>query len=1011
MGGFLGTILTPSRSFGREGFDDPSPNLDRLGNGTGGIDALEEELDHGMILTDRWLTPPSRLLSPHYHSSSPMMVIRTAASKTAKTVVQPVAKTVVVEAATTGNTSSSSAPPRRFTVDQVLPPAATQQHVYGSVGDVRDVFRGYNVTILAYGQTSSGKTYTMMGGNGSNPPRRAGDDAGVIPLAVRDLFTQELPYTSVHLSCMEIYQDELKDLLVEQASPSSLSKQGRPGDLRLRDGAVRGAGGGVRVEGLTLIKVVSAAQVLDLLSAAQDRRRTGSTRLNERSSRSHMITTLAVKNASVRPPVTAKLTLVDLAGSERIKQTEVVGSALGESIHINTDLFTLGKVVNALCEKSPHVPYRDSKLTRLLKDALGGNCSTTLICCVSPSDLYLEESINTLRYAERSRSITNSLEKNVVSSSQAVASPYEVAELRAENKRLRAQIRELQGQIKGPELQSLMEKVQRAKDLGSAVREDSQLVTLHADRLREQVIRAQQQAANTVSSPSSIAAGDDDGQSLLEYELSFGDDEDSLVDPSDDNDDDSLLGSADNAVPANAKSLKVEVRALAKEKKALKEMMLDVSNQIEAKRFELEQLQGNVERETRSRDELAVEVSQMKHRLHLLATGESEPAPGLLGLLRRSSSAAADGEGSEVEMRTMKVKETESMKLARELAKSLGEERTRGEELENKCREFQLAAEQARSDNEALTASNQSLQAELKRLRGMLSGKVTPETASPTSSDDSRGLENHRDDEEGEKNTEAEEGPKDSQRCESSSEREGPHTEMVKSKVREILLLAGGVKSAGTCGSMVSSLGTELLPDATDENDSPGSSNQLNRFFISNMNDATRCTCEAAMFSSNLEHVDFYLPILGVSCTCGKQKQPQQPEQSVSAPLDPCALEFILRPWQVEFLNSVGITGAVEFVHAFTQRGAVLATQMRKWRRQKGMLSVKTKSCRVALHIWHRTCKSVIRYVREQQARGVTELQRPDFLEITIHDDATISTLGGGSACNKQALDVSTISL
>jgi hypothetical protein len=300
------------------------------------------------------------------------------------------------------------------------------------------------------------------------------------------------------------------------------------------------------------------------------------------------------------------------------------------------------------------------------------------------------------------------------------------------------------------------------------------------------------------------------------------------------------------------------------------------------------------------------------------------------------------------------------------------------------------------------------LLAELNRLRGMLSGKVTPETASPTSSDDSHGLENLRDDDE--EDVGPEQGPEDTRRCESSSAREGPHAEMVKSKVREILLLAGGVNSSGTCGSMASSLGTELLPDAGDENDSPGSSNQLNRFFISNMNDATRCTCEAAMFASNLEHVDFYLPILGVSCTCGKQPQ-EQPKQSVQDSCDPFALESILRPWQVEFLNSAGITGAVEFVHAFTQRGPVLATQMRKWRRLRGMLSVKTKSCRVALHIWHRTCKSVIRHVREQQARGVTELQRPDFLEIPIHDDATVSTLGGGSAYNKQAIDETTISL
>jgi hypothetical protein len=252
------------------------------------------------------------------------------------------------------------------------------------------------------------------------------------------------------------------------------------------------------------------------------------------------------------------------------------------------------------------------------------------------------------------------------------------------------------------------------------------------------------------------------------------------------------------------------------------------------------------------------------------------------------------------------------------------------------------------------------------------------------------------------------------QRSDSDSpeERDGPNVERVKNKVREILRFASGghgMASSGTCGSVVSSLGTDLLPHHDEENCGPDSSNRLGKFFISNIDDANRCTCEAAMFSTNAEHVEFYLPILGVSCSCGKQLQ-QLPPQCASNS-NPCALECILRPWQVEFLKSVGIHGAIDFVHAFNERAFVLATQMRKWRQQKGMLSVKTKSCRVALHIWHRTCKSVIRHVREQQARGVSELQRPDFLEITVNDQHTVSTLGGGSAYNnKVPLNVSTIS-
>lgn len=426
-----------------------SPTL-QIG-GSGSFD--QDELDQGMILDgdpnnpSRRETPNRQLLSPHY-SASPMRT-------------QHTSKTVVVEAPQAA---------RRFALDQVLPPSATQQDVYGTVGNVQAVFQGYNVTILAYGQTASGKTFTMMGA----------DADGVIPLAIHDLMEHLPPHVVLKLSCMEIYQDDMRDLLVEAPS-----KQAAPA-LKLRD-ATKGTG--VQVRGLTAVKVDSASQVLSLLVQAQERRRTGSTRLNERSSRSHMITALTVANASVNPPVTAKLTLVDLAGSERIKQTQVVGTSLGESIHINTDLFTLGKVVNALCEKSPHVPYRDSKLTRLLKDALGGNCSTTLICCVSPSELYLEESINTLRYAERARSITNSLEQNVVTK----ASPFELAELRAENQRLRKQVQQLQKLLKGPDVQTLMDKVQHAKELSGEARESSLVVLQQADKWREQLEQAKQQ--------------------------------------------------------------------------------------------------------------------------------------------------------------------------------------------------------------------------------------------------------------------------------------------------------------------------------------------------------------------------------------------------------------------------------------------------------------------------------------------------------------------------------------
>jgi hypothetical protein len=165
---------------------------------------------------------------------------------------------------------------------------------------------------------------------------------------------------------------------------------------------------------------------------------------------------------------------------------------------------------------------------------------------------------------------------------------------------------------------------------------------------------------------------------------------------------------------------------------------------------------------------------------------------------------------------------------------------------------------------------------------------------------------------------------------------------------------------------------------------------------LGNMDQIAGCTCETSAFSGNAEHVEFYLPKLGVACTCGFKKEPELAEQG-----NPCALEHILRPWQVEFLASLGIKEAVDFVHAYKNRGSGLAKEMRRWRRGKKLVSVKTKSCSIALHIWSRTCKSVSKAVQVQKASGVERLHRPDFMDVTIASDhGTVSTLGLGSVHN-----------
>lgn len=156
--------------------------------------------------------------------------------------------------------------------------------------------------------------------------------------------------------------------------------------------------------------------------------------------------------------------------------------------------------------------------------------------------------------------------------------------------------------------------------------------------------------------------------------------------------------------------------------------------------------------------------------------------------------------------------------------------------------------------------------------------------------------------------------------------------------------------------------------------------------------DQNACSCNTNSFAGNAEYVDFYLPQISVDCTCGKKKPVADAPAAENE--DPCALSAILRPWQVEFLADVGITDAKSLVHECTQRGAVLATLLRKWRRAKSLPSIRTKSCGVALHIWSRTCKSVLRSVRLQIAQGL-EPKRPDFLELNIGENQTaVSSLG-----------------
>ncbi|RHY65761.1 hypothetical protein DYB34_007173 [Aphanomyces astaci] len=282
--------------------------------------------------------------------------------------------------------------PKTYAFDEVFNATESQDHVFthSAAGLLDGFFEGYNTTVFAYGQTGSGKTYTMGVEHG-----------GVIPHVVSDVFsrgkkldTDNMTTVVLKMSYLEIFNEEVFDLLASTPTTS----------LAVRDDLKRG----IIVAGLSEHVVRSTDEVNQLLLQGAGRRATASTGMNDTSSRSHAICTLSMHQQPAEGMAKfSKFHLVDLAGSERAKRTLATGDRFKEGVHINQALLTLGKVITALSDKKAFVPYRESKLTRLLQDSLGGNSKTIMIACVSPADSNYDETTSTLRYAERTRCIQN----------------------------------------------------------------------------------------------------------------------------------------------------------------------------------------------------------------------------------------------------------------------------------------------------------------------------------------------------------------------------------------------------------------------------------------------------------------------------------------------------------------------------------------------------------------------------------------------------------------------------
>lgn len=268
--------------------------------------------------------------------------------------------------------------------DQVFHSASTNVDIFQFAMRplVASVMEGYNCSAFVYGATGAGKTYTMLGNEGT---------PGIAYLTMKELFDQISNFSDerkfdIGISYLEVYNEQVMNLLTKS------------GPLKLREDS-----SGVLVGGLVLTPIYNADELLSLLALGNKNRTQHPTDANSESSRSHAIFQVHIRmtNKTTGEKRTVKLSMIDLAGSERGSSTKCVGQRFKEGASINKSLLALGNCINKLADGSKHIPYRDSNMTRILKDSLGGNCRTVMIANISPSSLTYEDTYNTLKYASR----------------------------------------------------------------------------------------------------------------------------------------------------------------------------------------------------------------------------------------------------------------------------------------------------------------------------------------------------------------------------------------------------------------------------------------------------------------------------------------------------------------------------------------------------------------------------------------------------------------------------------
>ncbi|XP_028120738.1 kinesin-like protein KIN-7N isoform X1 [Camellia sinensis] len=386
-----------------------------------------------------------------------------------------------------------------YAFDYVFDQDSTNERVYKLLTKdiIHAAVEGFNGTAFAYGQTSSGKTFTMNG---------SANDPGIIHRAVKDIFTKIQMTTDreflIRVSYMEIYNEEINDLFAIENQK-----------LQIHESLERG----IFVAGLREEIVNSAEQVLKLIESGEVNRHFGETNMNVRSSRSHTIFRMVIESkgkdsCSDDAIRVAVLNLVDLAGSERIAKTGAGGVRLKEGKHINKSLMILGNVINKLSDGAKqrgHIPYRDSKLTRILQPALGGNAKTSIICTLAPEEIHIEETKGTLQFASRAKRITNCVQVNEILTDAALL------------KRQKLEIEDLRNKLQGSRAEVLEQEILKLRNdmLKYELEREKLAMELEEERkshkARDQCIREQQMKIDNLNSLVTIS--DSDKKSSQEF--------------------------------------------------------------------------------------------------------------------------------------------------------------------------------------------------------------------------------------------------------------------------------------------------------------------------------------------------------------------------------------------------------------------------------------------------------------------------------------------------------------